>query len=125
MRATLARLYVAQRRYDKAIPLLTDLVNQEPGWQDGPMLLVEAYAGARAGRRRDRAGSRRRRRTIRGCYPTLADFYERERRWKDAAGAYAQALAGDAAQRRAEDAVRVGAAERRRPRRPSRRRATC
>ena len=40
------RLYVRSGAYDKAIPLLTDLVNQEPGWQDGPMLLAEAYAGA-------------------------------------------------------------------------------
>ncbi len=46
VRATLARLYVRSDAYDKAIPLLTDLVNQEPGWQDGPLLLVEAYAGA-------------------------------------------------------------------------------
>ena len=32
--------------FEKAIPLLIDLVNQEPGWQDGPLLLAEAYAGA-------------------------------------------------------------------------------
>ena len=51
VRATLARLYVRTNAYDKAIPLLTDLVNQEPGWQDGPLMLVEAYAGA--GRSRD------------------------------------------------------------------------
>jgi tetratricopeptide (TPR) repeat protein len=51
VRATLARLYVRSNAYDKAIPLLTDLVNQEPGWQDGPLMLVEAYAGA--GRSRD------------------------------------------------------------------------
>ena len=51
VRATLARLYVKSNAYDKAIPLLTDLVNQEPGWQDGPVMLVEAYAGA--GRSRD------------------------------------------------------------------------
>jgi tetratricopeptide (TPR) repeat protein len=91
VRATLARLYVRSNGYDKAIPLLTDLVNQEPGWQDGPLMLVEAYAGA--GRSKDAiawleertAGDPR-------LLPALADFYERERRWSDAAGAYAQAL---------------------------------
>ena len=80
VRATLARLYVASGAYDKAIPLLPDLVNQEPGWQDGPMLLAEAYAGAgRAERRHQlaRRGSSRQPRLL----PTLADFYARERRW--------------------------------------------
>src|SRR3954471_5004614 len=91
VRATLARLYVRTNAYDKAIPLLTDLVNQEPGWQDGPLMLVEAYAGA--GRSRDAiawleertAGDPR-------LLPALADFYERERRWPEAADAYARAL---------------------------------
>ncbi|MCU1382207.1 MAG: hypothetical protein JWL71_904 [Acidobacteria bacterium] len=91
VRATLARLYVRSGTYDKAIPLLTDLVNQEPGWQDGPLMLVEAYAGA--GRSRDAiawleertAGDPR-------LLPALADFYERERRWSDAAAAYATAV---------------------------------
>lgn len=91
VRATLARLYVRASSYDKAIALLTELVNQEPGWQDGPQLLVEAYSGA--GRNGDAirwleqaaASSPR-------LYSMLADFYERERRWKDAADAYARAL---------------------------------
>jgi tetratricopeptide (TPR) repeat protein len=43
VRATLARVYVAAQEYDKAIPILTDLVSQEPGWQDGPAMLAEAY----------------------------------------------------------------------------------
>ncbi len=91
VRATLARLYVRSNAYDKAIPLLTDLVDQESGWQDGPAMLVEAYAGA--GRSRDAiawleertAGDPR-------LLPALADFYERERRWPEAAGAYARAV---------------------------------
>ena len=77
--------------YDKAIPLLNDLVNQEPGWQDGPLMLAEAYAGA--GRTKDaiawleeRTGDDPR------LLPALADFYERERRWADAVSAYARAL---------------------------------
>ena len=91
VRATLARLYVRANSYDKAIALLTDLVTQEPGWQDGPQLLVEAYTGA--GRNADAvrwleqaAPSSPR------LYSMLADLYERERRWKDAADTYVLAL---------------------------------
>jgi predicted Zn-dependent protease len=91
VRATLARVYVTARQYDKAIPMLTDLVSQEPGWQDGPALLAEAYSGA--GKTSDaivwfeqHAADDPR------LLPTLADFYERERRWSDAAAAYERAL---------------------------------
>jgi tetratricopeptide (TPR) repeat protein len=91
VRATLARLYVRSDAYDKAIPLLTDLVNQEPGWQDGPLMLVEAYAGA--GRSRDAiAWLEERTASDPRLLPALADFYERERRWSDAADAYGRAL---------------------------------
>jgi tetratricopeptide (TPR) repeat protein len=91
VRATLSRLYLATGAYAKAIPLLTALVNQEPQWQDGPTLLAEAYAGS--GKIHDgiawleeRAGGDPR------LLPTLADFYERERRWQDAADTYEKAL---------------------------------
>jgi tetratricopeptide (TPR) repeat protein len=91
VRATLSRLYVRNGEYEKAIPMLSNLVNQEPGWQDGPMMLAEAFAGA--GRVKDaiswleqRAPGDAR------LLPTLADFYERDRRWSDAAAAYARAL---------------------------------
>src|SRR4051812_3866228 len=91
VRATLARLYVHSSAYDKAIPLLTDLVNQEPGWQDGPLMLVEAYAGA--GRSRDAiAWLEERTATDPRLLPALADFYDRERRFADAAATYARAL---------------------------------
>ena len=91
VRATLARLYVRGGMYDKAIPLLSDLVNQEPGWQDGPMMLAEAYAGA--GRAADAiAWLEQRTADDDRLLPALADFYERERRWSDAAGAYARIL---------------------------------
>src|SRR3954468_16354557 len=46
VRAPLARLYLASGANEKAIPLLQDLVNQEPGWSDGPSLLAQAFAGA-------------------------------------------------------------------------------
>src|SRR5438876_4807596 len=91
-RGTLARLYLRIAAYDKAIPLLIDLVRQQPAWMDGPRLLAQAYAGA--GRPAD---------AIQlldeqadddpSLLPTLADFYERQERWQDAANAYARALA--------------------------------
>jgi tetratricopeptide (TPR) repeat protein len=91
VRATLSRLYLATGAFDKAIPLLTVLVNQEAQWQDGPMLLAEAYAGAGripegiAWLEERAAGDPR-------LLPTLADFYEREHRWQDAADTYEKAL---------------------------------
>jgi len=89
--ATLARLYVRAASFDKAIPLLTDLVNQEPGWQDGPSMLAEAYAGA--GRSGDAiAWLEERTASDPRMLPTLADFYERERRYSDAAGIYSRLL---------------------------------
>ncbi|HMC78307.1 MAG TPA: tetratricopeptide repeat protein [Vicinamibacterales bacterium] len=91
VRATLARLYVRNSAYEKAIPLLSDLVNQEPGWQDGPMMLAEAYAGA--GRIKDAiAWLEARTQGDPRLLPALADFYERERRWADAAAAYSRVL---------------------------------
>ena len=89
VRATLARVYLQSDQFEKAIPLLTDLVNKEPGWGDGPMLLAEAYAGA--GRTKDAIDWLESEDDPR-LLPTLADFYERDRRWKDAANAYARAL---------------------------------
>ncbi len=89
VRAILAQLYLRTKAFDKAIPILTELVDEEPGWSDGPALLVEAYAGA--GRTSEAIswleghGDPR-------LLPTLADFYERERRWKDAASAYERLL---------------------------------
>jgi tetratricopeptide (TPR) repeat protein len=91
VRAMLARLYLATRNYDKAIPLLSELVKQEPQWQDGVSLLAAAYSDA--GRPEDAI------RWLEGMveedpqlYPTLADFYGQQRRWKDAARAYERAV---------------------------------
>jgi tetratricopeptide (TPR) repeat protein len=87
----LARLYVASAAYDKAIPMLADLVKQEPGWQDGPGLLVEAYAAA--GRGSDAvAWLEEAAPDNPQLYGALADFYGRDRRWADSAAAYEQAL---------------------------------
>ena len=123
VRATLARLYVRSNAYDKAIPLLADLVNQEPGWQDGPLLLVEAYAGA--GRNRDAiAGSKSGAR--RSASAADARRLLRARAALDGRGRDLRQSARErAAQRRAEHALCLGAAERGRPRQSSRRRATA
>jgi predicted Zn-dependent protease len=92
LRAMLARLYIAGAAYDKAIPILSELVKQEPGWPDGATLLVDAYAAAN---RTDEAIQFLQEAAIDNpqLYSTLADFYGRSRRYKEAAGAYEQALA--------------------------------
>ncbi len=90
VRATLARLYVATGTFDKAIPLLTALVNDEPGWNDGPALLAEAFAGA--GRNAEAIQwLEQAAQNDPDLYATLGDFYERERRWPDAAQAFDEA----------------------------------
>jgi tetratricopeptide (TPR) repeat protein len=91
VRATLARLYIGARQYDKAIAILTVLVDEQPGWQDGPMLLAQAYSAA--GRSKEAID------WLEGhaqedarLLPTLGEFYERERRWKEAADVYGRAV---------------------------------
>jgi tetratricopeptide (TPR) repeat protein len=92
VRAMLARLYVANGQYDEGIALLGELVKEEPGWQDGAVLLAEAY---RAAGRSDEAikwledaapGNPE-------LYATLADYYSRAQRWQDASAAYEKSLA--------------------------------
>ena len=93
LRATLARLYIHVEQFDKAIPLLTDLVKQEQGWQDGPTLLLEAYAGA--GRGADAVAwleARVADEPTPQLLASLADFYERDHRWAEAAGLYDRLL---------------------------------
>jgi tetratricopeptide (TPR) repeat protein len=91
VRATLSRLYMQAGQFDKAIPLLTSLVNQEPQWQDGPLLLAEAFAGS--GKNADAiAWLKQKSADDPRLLPPLADFYEREHRWSDAAATYEQAV---------------------------------
>jgi tetratricopeptide (TPR) repeat protein len=91
VRATLARLYLRAEQYDKAIPLLSDLVRQEPGWSDGPLLLAEAYASA--GRNADAiAWLETQTEDDPRLLPALGDFYEREHRYDDAANVYGKAV---------------------------------
>jgi tetratricopeptide (TPR) repeat protein len=91
VRAMLARLYVANEQYNDAIPVLAEIVKQEPGWLDGASLLVQAYVAA--GRGDDAV------RWLEDAvqispqlYPTLADMYARARRYSDASAAYESAL---------------------------------
>ena len=89
--ANLSRLYVRTGAYTKAIPMLRGLVDRERGWQDGVTLLADAYAAAGKNAEaiawlEESAPDDPR------LYATLGDFYDRERRWKDAAGAYAIAV---------------------------------
>lgn len=91
LRAMLARLYILNSAYDKAIPLLAELVRQEPGWQDGAGLLVDAYVSA--GRLSDAiAWLQEAALDSPQLYANLADLYSREQRWDEAAKAYEQAL---------------------------------
>ena len=89
--ANLSRLYVRTGAYTKAIPMLRGLVDRERGWQDGVTLLADAYAAA--GKNADAiAWLEEAAPDDPRLYATLGDFYDRERRWKDAAGAYAIAV---------------------------------
>ena len=66
-------------------------MRQQPGWLDGSRLLAQAYAGA--GRPADAIDLLDEQASENpSLLPTLADFYERQERWKDAANAYARAL---------------------------------
>lgn len=93
VRALLGRLYVAAEQFDKAIPLLADIVKEAPAWRDGPSLLMEAYAGAGKTREavtwlEESAPDNPQ------LYSSLAASYARERRWVDAASTYDLALEG-------------------------------
>jgi tetratricopeptide (TPR) repeat protein len=91
LRAMLAQLHLANKNYDRAIPLLSDLVKQLPDWQEGVGLLMQAYDSA--GRAADAV------RWLEEAapddpqlYAKLGDFYVGEERWTEAATSYAKAL---------------------------------
>jgi tetratricopeptide (TPR) repeat protein len=91
LEATLARLYLGTEAYDKAIPLLRRLVTAQPGWREGPVMLAEAYAGAK--RTSDAIDwLEQAAPEDPQLYPMLANFYERAHRWRDAARAYSKAV---------------------------------
>jgi len=93
LRAMLSRLYIASGQFDKAIPMLSELVKQEPQWEDGATMLVEAYSAA------DREGEavkflEEQVQENSELLPTLADLYANQRKWREAADTYQMAVQG-------------------------------
>ena len=87
----LGRIYVRSGASDKAVAILNQLVVDQPGQPEPVNLLLQAYL--RAGRTADATS------TLEAAvglqpqfYPTLAELYERQRRWTDAASAYERAI---------------------------------
>jgi tetratricopeptide (TPR) repeat protein len=90
----LARLYLRANAADKAIPLLTRLLDREPQYTETLGLLVQAYASTG---REDEAIE-----LLEGLAPdqpqfyrVLAELYEKGGRWSSAAEAYEQASAAN------------------------------
>jgi tetratricopeptide (TPR) repeat protein len=93
----LGRLYLGARDYTKAVASLRKVVDDQPGYPEGGMLLAAAQDGA--GQTADAIA------TLEGTLENtpnfyrgslrLAEFYERERRFVDAANAYARAAAAN------------------------------
>ena len=89
----LGRLYLSTRAYDDAIEVLTELLDEQPGVDQAVQSLVRAYDGA--GRPADAVAvleaesehSPSSRMLLR-----LAERYEQDSRWMDAAGAYGRAI---------------------------------
>jgi tetratricopeptide (TPR) repeat protein len=90
LQVTLARLHMDASAFDKAIPLLSGLVAEDPEADEAVSMLADAYE--RSGKRDeaikvlDQAGQREPK-----FYASLGELYERQRRWKDAADAYGKA----------------------------------
>lgn len=86
----LARLYLRDKAYDKAIAALTRLISQEPEELDALPLLAQAYSAT--GRTREAADVLEQLVDYAPqFYPTLGDLYAREHQWKEAAQAYREA----------------------------------
>lgn len=93
----LGRLYLGARDYPKAILSLRRVVDDQPGYPEGAMLLAAAQDGA--GQIDDEI------QTLEGALEEnpnfyraslrLAELYEQQRRWSDAADAYARAAAAN------------------------------
>lgn len=89
---SLARLYLRDKAYDKAIASLTRLMNQEPEELDALPLLAQAYSAT--GRTREAANVLQMLvEYAPQYYPTLGDLYARDNQWKEAAQAYREATA--------------------------------
>ncbi|MDR1989973.1 MAG: tetratricopeptide repeat protein [Acidobacteriaceae bacterium] len=92
MRALLARLYIATNMLNKAIPILVELIKQEPQWSQGPDLLIEAYTDA--GRAAEaKTWLEENAPDAPQLYLQLGDIYVRERHYDEAVDAFNRALA--------------------------------
>lgn len=92
---TLGRLYVQTGEHARAVPLLQRVVDEQPGYVDGAILLAAAQEGA--GRADDAIATlegalKRNPRFYRGQL-RIAEIYERQRQWASAAEALARAQA--------------------------------
>lgn len=92
---TLSRLYIARNRAADAIPLLRHIVDEQPTYVDGWLLLAAALEGSNQS---DEAIAALK--EVLQDHPTngrarvqLAELYERERRWSDAADAWKEVQA--------------------------------
>ena len=91
----LARMYVRQNRFGDAVPLLRRIVEEQPGYADGSLLLASAQESA--GQPQAAADTLK---ALLQAQPSLfrarvqlAELYEQQHQWKDAAEAWTQALA--------------------------------
>ncbi len=89
---TLAKLYLARNRPGDAVPLLRRIVDEQPQYLDGSLLLATALEAA--GQEDEAADTLN---ELLSDQPTmfrgrvqLAELYERQRRWPQAADAWAQ-----------------------------------
>jgi tetratricopeptide (TPR) repeat protein len=92
---TLGRLYLQTGEYDKAVPLLRRVADEQPGYSDGGLLLASAQAGA--GKTADAIATleqvlEQNPKFMRG-HMLLAELNEKQGNWDKAAEAYAKANA--------------------------------
>ena len=89
----LGRLYLSTRAYDGAIEVLTELLDEQPGVNQAVQLLIGAYDGA--GRPADALAvleAESEQSPSSRTLHQLAERYEQDSRWMDAAGAYERAI---------------------------------
>jgi len=89
-RLTIARLQMSASAFDKAIPVLRQLLADEPWLPQGVAMLAQAYT--ESGQSANAIALLQEAVAVEpGFYETLASAYEKDNRWSDAARAYEQA----------------------------------
>jgi tetratricopeptide (TPR) repeat protein len=89
-RLTIARLQMSASAFDKAIPVLRQLLADEPWLPQGVAMLAQAYT--ESGQSANAITLLQEAVAVEpGFYETLASAYERDNRWSEAARAYEQA----------------------------------